>query len=209
MEFYEVLERRRTMRDMSDREVSEDKLERIIGAAFKAPTNDHLRQFEFVVVRDVKRIAELTAPLAGNIAKFTSENVDALAATMDKDEYAMFVHAMPRQQRMLCASKCLVLPFFRQLGCPLLEPGWQSGLNYFASVWAAIENMLLAATAEGLVTAFHVPIEDEAEYVKRKVNAPAGYELPCFLAIGYPADGAHVCVQKEIDAKTRIHENSF
>ena len=143
MEFYEVLERRRTMRDMSDREVSEGKLERIIAAAFKAPTNDHLRQFEFVVVRDAKRIAELTAPLAGNIAKFT------------------------------------------------------------------IENMLLAATAEGLVTAFHVPIEDEAEYVKRKVNAPAGYELPCLLAIGYPADGAHVCVQKEIDPKTRIHTNGF
>ena len=64
-------------------------------------------------------------------------------------------------------------------------------------------------TAEGLVTAFHVPIEDEAEYVKRKVNAPAGYELPCFLAIGYPADGAHVCVQKEIDPKIRIHTNGF
>ena len=72
-----------------------------------------------------------------------------------------------------------------------------------------LERIIAAATVEGLVTAFHVPIEDEAEYVKRKVNAPAGYELPCFLAIGYPADGAHVCVQKEIDPKTRIHTNEF
>ena len=38
MEFYEVLEKRRTYRDFSDREVSDELLKRVIGAAFKAPT---------------------------------------------------------------------------------------------------------------------------------------------------------------------------
>ena len=51
MELYEVLEKRRTYRDFSDREVSDEILKRVISAAFKAPTNDHLRQFEFIVVR--------------------------------------------------------------------------------------------------------------------------------------------------------------
>ena len=51
MELYEVLEKRRTYRDFSGREVSGGILRKVIGAAFKAPTNDHLRQFEFVVVR--------------------------------------------------------------------------------------------------------------------------------------------------------------
>ena len=46
MEFYEVLEKRRTYRDFSGREVSDEALKRIISAAFKAPANDHLRQFE-------------------------------------------------------------------------------------------------------------------------------------------------------------------
>ena len=36
MEFYEVLEKRRTYRDFSDREVSDELLKRVIGAAFKA-----------------------------------------------------------------------------------------------------------------------------------------------------------------------------
>lgn len=39
MDFYEVLERRRTYRDFSDREVSDEVLKRVIGSAFKAPTN--------------------------------------------------------------------------------------------------------------------------------------------------------------------------
>lgn len=47
MEFYEVLERRRTIRDFSDKIVTDEVLEKILSAAFKAPTNDHLRQFEF------------------------------------------------------------------------------------------------------------------------------------------------------------------
>ena len=51
MDFYDVLEKRRTVRDFSGREVDDETLERVLEAAFKAPTNDHLRQFEFVVVR--------------------------------------------------------------------------------------------------------------------------------------------------------------
>lgn len=51
MDFYEVLEKRRTVRDFSDRKVTDEVLKKILAAAFKAPTNDHLRQLEFIVVR--------------------------------------------------------------------------------------------------------------------------------------------------------------
>ena len=37
MDFYEVLEKRRTIRDFSDREVTDEMLEKILSAAFKAP----------------------------------------------------------------------------------------------------------------------------------------------------------------------------
>ncbi len=159
MEFYEVLERRRTIRDFSDKIVTDEVLEKILSAAFKAPTNDHLRQFEFIVVRG-------------------RENID-----------------------------CLVLPFFRQKDCPLCRPTDQSSLNYFASAWAAVENILLAATAEGLSCAFRIPIGNEPEHVKRLVGAPEEYEFTCFLAVGYAAENAHVCRQKEIRTADRIHRN--
>lgn len=207
MDLYEAFEKRRTIRDFSDKEVPAEVLEKILAAAFKAPTNDHLRQFDFVVVRNKAQIARIISPLAGNIEAFTKENVEAQADVMDKDEYAMFADAMPKQQKMLAQSGCLVLPFFFHKGCPLLKPASLSSLNYFASVWAAIENILLAATAEGLACALHIPVEQEAEYVKSLVGAPAGYEFPCFIAIGYAAENAHICKQKEIDIRDRIHHN--
>ena len=121
---------------------------------------------------------------------------------MDKDGYAMFVDALPKQQRMLIQSNCLILPFFRQKDYPLCKPADQSSLNYFASAWAAVENILLAATAEGLACAFRIPIGNEPEYVKHLVNA-----FTCFLAIGYAAEDAHICKQKDIRVKERIHKN--
>ena len=187
--------------------MTDEVLEKVLSAAFKAPTNDHLRQFEFIVVRGQENIARLISPVAENTKNIQQTGLDAAADMMDKDEHAMFVDAFPKQQRMLMQSNCLVLPFFRQKDFPLCQPADQSSLNYFASAWAAVENILLAATAEGLACAFRIPIGNEPEYVKHLVNAPDGYEFACFLAIGYAAENAHICKQKEIRVGDRIHRN--
>lgn len=118
MDFYEVLEKRRTIRDFSDREVTDEMLEKILSAAFKAPTNDHLRQFEFVVVRGRENIAKVIAPLAKNMEKF-KKLVSEVDESGDKDKMAMFADALPKQQKMLMESGLLVIPFFRQLTWPL------------------------------------------------------------------------------------------
>ena len=205
-DFYDVLNRRRTIRDFSDRKVSDDLLKKILDAALKAPSNDHLHQLEFVVVRGRENILRLISPVAENTQKFQQTAINA-AASMDGDEKAMFMDALPKQQRMLLQSDCLVLPFFRQRDCPLCKPVEQSSLNYFASAWAAVENILLAATAEGLSCAFRIPIENESEHVKKLVGAPDEYEFTCFLAIGYAAEDAHICRQKVINIGNKIHNN--
>ena len=207
MDFYSVLERRRTVRDFTAEPVADEVLERILSAAFKAPTNDHLRQFEFVVVRDRERIARLVAPVTANTAAIQQSGLEAASGTMDADERAMFVDALPKQRRMLVQSGCLVLPFFRQRDCPLCRPADQSSLNYFASAWATLENILLAATAEGLACAFRIPIGDESEHVKRLVGAPDDYEFTCFLAIGHAAGLTPPFRQKVVRAAKRIHRN--
>lgn len=206
MELYEVLEKRRTYRDYSDREVSDEILKKVLGAAFKAPTNDHLRQFEFIVVRGRENIAKVIAPLVKNMAAF-KDLVFEVDDTGDKEKMEMFADALPKQQKMLMESGLLILPFFRQKQSPLLKPVEQSSLNYFASAWCALENMLLAATAEGLGTVFHIPVSDEAEKIKEIVGAPEGYEFTCLLTMGYPAENAFLPKQKEINVEDRIHTN--
>ena len=208
MGFYEVLERRRTYRDFSAREVSDEILHRIVRAAFKAPTNDHLRQLEFVVVRGRENIAKVIAPLSKNMEKFKTL-VAEVDESGDRDKMEMFADALPKQQKMLMESGLLIIPFFRQLTWPLLKPAEQSSLNYFASAWCAVENMLLAAAAEGLGAVFHIPVGDEAGKIKEIVRSPEGYELACLLTVGYPAEGAFLPRQKVIHAEERIHQGAW
>ena len=96
MDLYEVLEKRRTYRDFTDEKVSDEILNRVISAAFKAPTNDHLRQFEFVVVRGKEDIAKVIAPLAKNMAAF-KELVSEVDESGDKDKMEMFEKALPKR----------------------------------------------------------------------------------------------------------------
>lgn len=127
----------------------------------------------------------------------------------DPDKMAMFADALPKQQKMLMQSGLLIIPFFRQLTTTLLQPVEQSSLNYFASAWCSVENMLLAATAEGLGCVFHIPVADEAKEIKALVNAPSGYEMTCLLTVGYPAEGAFLPRQKTIDTDSRMHSDRF
>ena len=52
MDFYDVIDKRRTVRDFTDEDIPYSTIERIIEAAFKAPTNDHLRDWEYIIIND-------------------------------------------------------------------------------------------------------------------------------------------------------------
>lgn len=54
MELYEAVEKRRTVRDFEDKPVDAGIIKRIISAGLKAPTNNHLREWEFVIFNDKK-----------------------------------------------------------------------------------------------------------------------------------------------------------
>ena len=210
MEFYEVLKRRRTIRDFDGTPLSDEQLRRIIDAAFMAPSNNHLRELEFVVARGRDEIARLVAPLARNLYDVDKAREESTTGTMeDPSAYAMYAYALPRQASMFLGCGAVVVPFFRQKDCPLLEIAEQQHLNAFAAAWCSVENILLAATAEGFDTTLHIPVDDEIEALKRLVGAPEGYEFTCLIGIGHPAEGATRCRQKEINIEERIHNNKW
>ena len=120
----------------------------------------------------------------------------------------MYIDGIPKQYAMLSRSGCLILPLFKQQKKSLPEPTNLSALNAFASMWCCIENILLAATAEGLGCAFRIPLGDEAEYVAEVLGFPEEYLFPCYLAIGHP-DAAELPRQKSIDFERKLHWNGW
>ena len=51
MEFYEAINKRKTTREFLDTEVDFEVIKRILGAGNKAPTWDHNRNWQFIVLR--------------------------------------------------------------------------------------------------------------------------------------------------------------
>ena len=54
MDIYEAIEKRRTVRDFEDKSIDPKIIKKILSAGLKAPTNNHLREWEFVIVNDKK-----------------------------------------------------------------------------------------------------------------------------------------------------------
>ena len=52
MDFYGALLARRTVRDFEDKPIPPDALERIVNAGLRAPSNNHMREWEFIVLND-------------------------------------------------------------------------------------------------------------------------------------------------------------
>lgn len=200
MEFYHVVNARRTIRDFLETPVETDLVKRILTAGLKAPTNDHMRNWEFVVIRDQQKIASVLHAIP---QKRTGDLTKSWHFS-DECQQQMYADAVPKQYEMLSKSGCLILPFYKQ-STPLLEPKSLESLNAFASVWCCIENILLAAAAEGLGAAIRIPTGKEPEHILEVLNHPKEYVIPCYIALGYPSPKAAVIQQKEYHLEDKIH----
>ena len=206
MNIYEAIRARRTIRDFEERPVEMAIVERIIDAGLRAPTNDHLRSWEFVIVEKKERAKVLRVK---NMAD--KEECDQMLngfGMTDEVQRNMYHGAMPSQFSMLYNSGCLILPFFK-IRKPLLQPASLSALNDFASIWCCIENILLAAASEGILGVTRIPMTEESEHIQTVVGHPDNYVMPCYIALGYPAKNASMPKQKIIHAKDRIRINSW
>lgn len=208
MDFYEVISRRKTVREFEDAPIQEETLHKIIGAAFKAPTNDHMRDWHFIIISD----RDVTAKLLSAIPKSISDaDMDALIRDWnlhDALQQACYRSAVPKQYRMLSEASAVIVPLMKQK-TDLLHPENISHLNGFASVWCSIENLLLAATAEGFGCSLRIPLGNEAAHAQDVLGFPEDYFMPCFIGIGRPKQNAAPVRQKEIDIRERMHFNCF
>lgn len=199
MEFYEVINKRRTIREFESKAVPQDVLERILDAGLKAPSSDHLRQWSPVVLTEravINAVIKDINPYSCNIAKPVTPQQE------------MFKIAFPKQHSMLESAGCLILPYFKQ-SSSLYKPENVYTLINYGATWALIENILLAATAEGLACAIHIPVGAEPLSIQKVINTPREYVLPCLIAVGYPAPNAEIPSQVSATIAEKVHWNQW
>lgn len=114
----------------------------------------------------------------------------------------MYAYAMPRQYSMLKDAPYVIIPVFR---AKELNGEYVSKLNPFSTIWCVIENIFLAATAEGLACSMRIPLNEEHDLVKEKLNVPPTYKIPVFIGIGYADPNEKVLEQYQPEIDKQLH----
>lgn len=200
MDFYETTQKRRTVREFLDKEVDFEAIKRILEAGNKAPTWNHNRNWNYIILKTDEE-KEYAFEYAKKIAdKFDAEkylNVPRpYPITLGQKMYA---HAMPRQFIMLKEAPYVIIPVFKSKG------EYVSKLNPFATIWCVIENIFLAATAEGLGCSMRIPLNEEHDIVKEKLKVPPTYMIPVFIGIGYADPNEKELEQYNPEIEKQLH----
>ena len=208
MDVYEAIASRRTIRDFCSQRIPKAVVRKILTAGLHAPSNDHMRQWEFVVVDDQDTRVHVIARVNHRLTRRDSQRIIDKWGLKDGFQREMYLEAIPKQHRMLLEAACLIVPCFHQ-DIPLLKPKSLSSLNGFASMWCCIENMLLAASAEGIYGVTRIPFDKEIPCIRAVLGIPDDYAIPCYLALGYPAQDLPRIRQHKVKAREKIHYDKW
>lgn len=199
MEFYDVINARRSIRQFENRDIPRETLERILDAGLKAPSSNHQRRWELVTLTDKAIIHDLAQIVRPYPCRITEPKTP---------QQEMFKIAYPRQRSMIEESACVILPFFKQK-YPMTEDKNGYGLMDYGATWALVENILLAATAEGLGSVVHIPVKKEPEQIKAFLKIPDGWYLPTLVILGYASPDAEMPTQVKATVENKVHWNKW
>lgn len=181
--FREELERRRTVRQFSDRPVPRAVIEECLRAAGTAPSGANLQPWHFVVVTDpaVKRRIREAAEAEERefyAHRAPPEWLEALAP-LGTDEHKPYLEAAPY----------LIAIFGERHG---VNPDGTRRTHYYVneSVGIATGFLIAALHRAGLVTLTHTP--SPMGFLNEVLERPAQEKPFLLLVAGYPAAGAEV-----------------
>lgn len=172
MEFREVVVKRRSVRKFRKDPIPEESLRRVLEAGLWAPSAGNCQPWHFLVVTD----SEIKAKIASCCTSFSKKHWKRFS---------------PARARYLAArggswdkSYLRDIPILVVVSYKLPEN--VSRELVLGSVWMCVENMLLAATDEGLGSCVYTLMNrDEENKLKYILNADQRDGIACIVQLGY------------------------
>jgi iodotyrosine deiodinase len=181
-EFRAELERRRTVRQFSDRPVPREVVEECLRAAGTAPSGANQQPWHFVVVSDAERKRRIREAAEVEERRFYStapkDWLDALAV-LGTDEHKPYLETAPY----------LIVCFAQRYG---ITPTGERVSHYYVqeSVGIAVGLLIAAVHHAGLVSLTHTP--SPMGFLAEILGRPLNERAMLVLVVGYPAADAVV-----------------
>ena len=168
----------RSIRKFKPDPVPDSAIRKILKAASKAASGSNTQPWEFIVVRDSRTKARLTEPMLRTWLQRLGSG-PRMTGRM-KDVYDEATEMLLNTEKVPVIIYC----------CLDLERVSKSEEVRYASIYPAVQNLMLAAHALSLGTCLTVhgstPTRGEAE-VKQILGVPDHVKIACLIYLGYPA----------------------
>ncbi len=181
MELFEAISTQRAIRRLKPDPIPDSVIRQVLAQAICAPSGGNRQLWSFVVVRDAPtraRLGELYRESWGEVMKLPYY---AGAAKEPPDSPAGKLVASARYlSEHLGEAPVLVL------ACIAVDAGTNATLTTGASIYPAVQNLMLAARSLGVgscITTIHKFRDRE---VKELLGIPANVETAALIPLGYP-----------------------
>jgi F420 biosynthesis protein FbiB-like protein len=183
MDFFEVVHTQRAIRRFKPDPVPEEAIQTMVDAAIRAPSGGNTQPWAFLVVSDpAKRKVISDAVKAGNT---DAEERRAEAMTFDPSRRRMRLGSIAFRENVASAP-VLIIPCLVNPTSPSRDV---NSLFAGSSIYGAVQNLMLAARAQGLgtlMTTFNIAIEP---LIRREFGLPDDAKPVAVIPVGYPAEG--------------------
>jgi nitroreductase len=181
MDFFDVVTTQRAMRRLKPDAIPDDIMRRIMDAAICAPSGGNRQNWSFVVVRDPAkraRLGELYREAWGELMKvpyYASASKEPASSPAGK----MLASARHLGEHLGEAPVIV-------LACVALDPGVKANLTTGASIYPAVQNIMLAARALDIGSCITTIHRFRDAQVKELLAIPAEVETAALIPLGYP-----------------------
>ncbi len=182
----------RAIRRYKDEAIPDDVLRDILFAATRAPSGSNRQPFRFLVLQDSDKAAQAKALIKQGAeavwgTKRKADQYDQRSGAIENSPKARMARTMDAYVENFDKVPVLILPCLVRYREPTPMEG--------ASVYPAVQNVLLAARAlgyGGVITGFHGLVDTE---LKALLSIPEEVFIACTLTLGKPA-GNHGPVRR-------------
>lgn len=181
MDFFEAISTQRAIRRLTPDPIPDEVLRRILEAAICAPSGGNRQSWSFVVIRD----ADLRAKIGEHYREAYFKELfnlpyyrDALAVSPDSP-LAKVVASSRHLAEHLAEAPVLILACLDTRG---MSPGITQG----ASIYPAVQNILLAARALGIGSTLTTIHRFRDRQIKELLGIPPEVETAALIPLGYP-----------------------
>lgn len=211
VDLYEGIITTRAMRRFSDEPIDRDELEAILRAAQQGPSGGNIQPWQFVVVTDPDLRSDLGAIYGRAYRRYEAALLASLPPHRDDAAEAAWNRTLTASRHLadhVGEAPAIVLVLMPDIDMTLTDDEGPIDIGPpYASVYPAVQNLLLAARSMGIggaLTTVHRVRQDE---VRSLLGIPDRFQTVALVPLGRPTGRFGIAPRRPVESVT--HWNRF